>query len=73
MHTRPELLNERLLACNVAPRRAKRFGKRAHEDVRVAGTDVEVVTDATPLGTHCTNRMRFVNVEIELEHPLIEI
>lgn len=61
-----ERVDELLAAGNVATCCTEGFRECTHEDVDFAGVDTEVVAHAATVGTDGTDRVSFVNEEIEL-------
>lgn len=56
-----------LEARDVPARGAEGFRECAHEDVDLPGVDAEVVAYTASVGAECTDRVSFVDVEVELQ------
>ena len=59
-------VNEVFITRNVASGGAERLSERAHEDVDAARVDAEVVRNATAMRSEGTDRVGFVDEEVEL-------
>ena len=66
VNPKAKTVDDCLAASDVAARSTKRLGERAHEDVDVTGVDSEVVRDAPAARAHSTDRVRFVDEQVEL-------
>lgn len=61
-----EFVDDVLVRSNVAAVGAKGLGERAHENVNFLGVNAKVVADAAAAGTEGTDRVGFVDKEVEL-------
>lgn len=55
------------VAGNVATGSTEGLGKGAHQNVNLAGVDAKVIADTAAVWANGTNRVRLVDVEVELE------
>ena len=61
------VVDEALLASDVATSGTERLSERSHKDVDRPGVDTVVLGDTTPVGTQCANGVSLIDEEIELE------
>jgi hypothetical protein len=61
-------VNESLVSSDVTSSSTKRLGESSHEHINVsARLNAEVVANASAVRTHRTDRVSFINEEVELE------
>ena len=60
------MVNQTLLAGNVATRGTKRFGECPHQDIDGLGVDTVVIGNATSVRTQSADRVSLIDEEIEL-------
>ena len=60
----PQMLYHRPRRCNVSSRGPKRLGEGAHQNVHITEADPHMLAHSPPGGSHGTNRMSLVYVQI---------
>lgn len=60
----PQMLYYRPRRCNVPSCRPKRLGEGAHQDVHITEADPHMLTHSPACGSHGTNRMRLIYVQV---------
>lgn len=62
MCTCAEARDDVFVAGDISTGGAEGFCERAHEDIDIARIDTEVIDNTTAVGTHCADRVGFVDV-----------